>query len=158
MIHDSTQLVRTNSWTDKAEWKDIFKFKLMDLPILFRTFLLQVHKSFSLVASFLSTLTIGLMITCIISVLIIIILSYQKNLFNRQDKVQDMKHLLLKSTNDSTEMSYQMYEMFDSLDSTPSESTPDEKVLKMILLLEGVFYCTVNIGLLGKWVGLKIKF
>ena len=48
---------------------------------------MQVKNSFSMVASLLSSLTIGAMITCIVSV---VILSYQKNILNKLDNDPDI--------------------------------------------------------------------
>ena len=96
---------------------------------------MQVKSSFSMVASLLSALTIGAMITCIVSVVIIVILSYQKNLLNKLDNVQD------------TEIPVETYVDFSS-----SSDMALELVLEGIILLEGIFYCLVNIVILRKWV------
>ena len=95
---------------------------------------LQAYKSLSMLTSLLSALTIGLMITCIISVLIIVILSYYKNMFKKQEYLPDTAPA-------------------DAI--SPSEVMSDEWVLEGIILLEGLFYCIVNVMLLGKWVKLK---
>ena len=96
---------------------------------------MQVKSSFSMVANLLSALTIGSMITCIVSVVIIVILSYQKNLLNKLDNDQD------------TEIPVETYVDFSS-----SSDMALELVLEGIILLEGIFYCLVNIVILRKWV------
>ena len=86
-----------------------------------------------MVASFLSALTIGLMITCIICVLIIVILSYQKNFINDQaggDNSNESLELLLR------------------LKSPQNEG----EIMEFIILIQGLLYCIINIALLGKWV------
>ena len=103
-----------------------------------------------MIASFLSALTIGLMITCIISVLIIVILSYQKNMFNKQ--VVDQNDNQNNMKNGTKELSFHMDDVFESISSSRLESESTPKILEHILFIQGVLYCIVNIILLGKWV------
>ena len=89
-----------------------------------------------MVASLLSALTIGAMITCIVSVVIIAILSYQKNILNKLDNDTD------------AEMPVETYDDFSS----SSEEMALGLVLEGIILLEGIFYCMVNFVILREWV------
>ena len=98
---------------------------------------MQVKNSFSMVASLLSSLTIGAMITCIVSVVIIFNLSYQKNILNKLDNDPDI----------DVDIPVKTYDDFSS-----SKDMAIGLVLEGIILLEGIFYCLVNIVILRKWV------
>ena len=98
---------------------------------------MQVKSSFSMVASLLSALTIGAMITCIVSAVIIVILFYQKNLLNKLDNDPDI----------DAEKTVKTYDDFSSFSDMALGL-----VLEGIILLEGIFYCLVNIVILRKWV------
>ena len=100
---------------------------------------MQVYKSYSLVASILCALTIGLTVTGILTVLIIVILYYTKNMFH----IPDWRKSQSFSAEDSADL-----ELFTS----KQEPVPDS--LELVLLSEATFYCIANIILLGKWVGL----
>ena len=105
----------------------------------------QVYKSYSLVASILCALTIGLLVTGIITVLIIVILYYTKNMFH----IPDWR----KSQSFSADVSADP-ELFSADYTSKQELVPDSLVLELVLLSEAIFYCIANIILLGKWVGL----
>ena len=97
---------------------------------------MQVKSSFSMIANLLSALTIGSMITCIVSVVIIVILSYQKNILNKLDNDPDI----------DVEKPVKTYDDFSS-----SKEMALGLVLEGIILLERIFYCLVNIVILRKW-------
>ena len=99
-----------------------------------------MKKSFSLVASLLSAITIGLMIACIISVVIIAILSFwKKNTLSKLNLDKEGPHVNKAAA---------------------AAAEEDEEsialVLEAILLFEGILYCIVNVVILRKWVGLTI--
>ena len=105
----------------------------------------QVYKSNSLLASILCALTIGLMVTCIITVLIIVILYYTKNMFH----IPDWRQSHSFSAADTADP-----ELFSAAYTSKQELVPDSLVLELVLLSEATFYGIANIILLGKWVGL----
>ena len=111
---------------------EVFNSRKVNLRTMCFSFV-QVHKSFSMVASFLSALTIGLMITCIICVLIIVILSYQKNFINDQADGEN--------SNESLELLLRL-----------KGPQNEGEIMEFIILIQGLLYCIINIALLGKWV------
>ena len=92
---------------------------------------MQEYKSYSLFASILSALTTGLMIACIISVVIIFVLFFIKNMQEKEE------HQTVKPITD---------------DEDSNNVDLQETGLKGMLFLEGS--CIVNGMLLGKWVSI----
>ena len=90
-----------------------------------------------MVATILSALTIGLLIACILSVVIIVILSFMKSMSSKQEHFTepDEKQTPLEMTVDGNSSNPEMW-----------------LVLEWIMFFQGSFYCIVNGILLGKWV------